>query len=79
MFKYEKLPCQQPSPQHITSLLKKISAEVIHPHVSKLPGLVLLVVLAVHSAADHQNHLSKNYASGVSTKMTFNEHHSAPV
>ena len=42
-------------------------------------AILLLVVLAVHSAADHQNHLSKNYASGVSTKMTFNEYHSTPV
>ena len=56
----KKLLSQPPSPQHITSLLKKISTEVIHPHVSVLPGLLLLVVLAVHSAADHQNHLSKN-------------------
>ena len=52
---------------------------MIHPNVSELPGLLPLVVLAVHSAADHQNHLSKNYASGVSMKMTFNEYHSAPV
>ena len=35
-------------------LVKKFSTEVIHPDVSDLPGLLLLVVLAVHSAADHQ-------------------------
>ena len=56
----KKLLSQPPSPQHITFLLKKIPTEVIHPHVSVLPGLLILVVLAVHSAADHQNHLSKN-------------------
>ena len=64
-----KVSSQPPSPQHITSLLKKISTEVIHPNVSEHPGLLLLVVLAVYSAADHQNQLSKTYASGVSTKM----------
>ena len=61
---YEKLSCQPPSPQHITSLLKKISAEVIHPHVSKLPGLVLLVVLAVHSALNQQTTWAKTRQVG---------------
>ena len=56
--------CQPPSPQHITSLLKKISTEVIHPHVSKLPGLLLLVVLAVHSAVDHQTKWAKSRQVG---------------
>ena len=63
-WKYKKLSCQPPSPQHITSLLKKISAEVIHPHVSKLPGLVLLVVLAVHSALNHQTTWAKTRQVG---------------
>ena len=34
--------------------LKKISTDVMHPDVSDLPGLLLLVVLAVHSDVDHQ-------------------------
>ena len=34
--------------------MKKFPTEVIYPIVSDLPGLVLLVVLAVHSAVDHQ-------------------------
>ena len=59
-----KVSSQPPSPQHITSLLKKISAEVIHPHVSKLPGLVLLVVLAVHSALNHQTTWAKTRQVG---------------
>ena len=29
--------------------MKKIPTEVIHPNISHLPGLLLLVVLAVHS------------------------------
>ena len=60
----KKLSSQPPSPQHITSLLKKISAEVIHPHVSKLPGLVLLVVLAVHSALNQQTTWAKTRQVG---------------
>ena len=32
----------------------KIPTEVIHPNLSDLPGLLLLVVLAVHSDVDHQ-------------------------
>ena len=32
--------CQPPFPQHITSLLKKIQIEVIHPYVNALPGLL---------------------------------------
>ena len=59
-----KVSSQPPSPQHITSLLKKISAEVIHPHVSKLPGLVLLVVLAVHSALNHRTIWAKTRQVG---------------
>ena len=35
-------------------LLFKISTDVIHSNVRYLPGLLLLVVLAVHSAVDHQ-------------------------
>ena len=31
---------------------EKIPTEVIHPNVSRLPGLLLLVVLAVHSVVD---------------------------
>ena len=54
-----KVSSQPPSPQHITSLLKKISAEMIHPHVSKLPGPVLIGVLAVHSALNHQTTWAK--------------------
>ena len=47
-WKYTKLSCQLPSPQHIRSKLKKI------PTVSHLPGLLLLVVLTIYSAVDHQ-------------------------
>ena len=39
--------------------IKKITTEMIHPNVSDLPGLLLLVVLAVHSAVDHQTTWSK--------------------
>ena len=60
----KKLSCQPPSPQHITSLLKKISAEVIHPHVSKLPGPVLIGVLAVHSALNQQTTWAKTRQVG---------------
>ena len=52
--KYKQLSFKSPSPQHITYQLKKILIKVIHPNVSKLPGPVLLVVLAVHSALNHQ-------------------------
>ena len=38
----------------ITSQLKEIPTKVIHPNVSDLPGLLLLVALAIHSAVDHQ-------------------------
>ena len=41
-------------PQHITSLLKEIPTKVIHHNVSDLPGLLLLVALAIHSAVPHQ-------------------------
>ena len=37
---------------HILSEEK--STDVIYPNVSVLPGLLLKVVLAVHSAVDHQ-------------------------
>ena len=30
-----------------------IPTEVIHPNVSDLPGLLLLVVLALHGVVDH--------------------------
>ena len=59
-----KVSSQPPSPQHITSLLKKISAEMIHPHVSKLPGPVLIGVLAVHSALNHQTTWAKTRQVG---------------
>ena len=35
-------------------LVEENSTEVIHHYVSDLPGLLLLVVLADHSALDHQ-------------------------
>ena len=35
-------------------LAKENSTDVMHPDVSDLLGLLLLVVLAVHSAVDHQ-------------------------
>ena len=59
-----KVSSQPPSPQHITSLLKKISAEMIHPHVSKLPGPVLIGVLAVHSALNQQTTWAKTRQVG---------------
>ena len=34
--------------------IPEIPTEVIHPYVSDLPGLLLLVVRADHSALDHQ-------------------------
>ena len=40
-------------------LVEKISTDVIHSNVRYLPGLLLLVVLAVHSAVDHQTTWSK--------------------
>ena len=40
-------------------LLKKMSTDVIYPNVSVLPGLLLEVVLAVHSAVDHQTTRAK--------------------
>ena len=54
MFEIQKKLRQPPSPQHITSKLKNISTEVIFHNVSHFPGPLLLVVLAVHSAVDHQ-------------------------
>ena len=53
-WKYRKLSCQPQSLQHIISEVKKIPTEVIYPNLSDLPGLLLLVVLAVHSDVDHQ-------------------------
>ena len=35
-------------------LVEETPTEVIHPNASDLPGLLLLVVLAVHSVVDHQ-------------------------
>ena len=35
-------------------LVEETPTEVIHPNASNLPGLLLLVVLAVHSVVDHQ-------------------------
>ena len=35
-------------------LEKKNQTKVIHPYVNDLPGILLLVVLAVHSDVDHQ-------------------------
>ena len=43
----------------ITSSTEKILTNVIYPNVSDLPGPLLLVVLAVHSAVDHQTTWSK--------------------
>ena len=40
------------------------SAEVIHPDVGDLHVLLLLVVLAVHSAVDHQNKRAKSRQVG---------------
>ena len=37
----------------------KMSTDVIYPNVSVLPGLLLEVVLAVHSAVDHQTTRAK--------------------
>ena len=55
MLKIKKKALYQPtSPKHITYMLKQIPTEVINPNVSDLPGLLLLVALAVHSAVDHQ-------------------------
>ena len=41
------------------SSYKKMSTDVIYPNVSVLPGLLLEVVLAVHSAVDHQTTRAK--------------------
>ena len=49
----KKLSCHPTSSQHIT-FYKKTSTDVIYPNVSVLPGLLLEVVLAVHSVVDHQ-------------------------
>ena len=38
---------------------KKILTNVVRPIVCDLPGLLLLVVLAVHCAVDHQATLAK--------------------
>ena len=35
--------------------MKKIPTELIHPNVSDLPGLLLQVLLAVHSTVDQQH------------------------
>ena len=67
-WKYKKLSCQPPSPLHITSYLKKFPTEVIYPNVSDLPGLLLLVVLAVHSAVDHQTKWAKSRQVGYPRK-----------
>ena len=40
-------------------LLEKTLSDVIYPNVSVLPGLLLQVVLAVHSVVDHQTTLAK--------------------
>ena len=40
-------------------ILKKTLSDVIYPNVSVLPGLLLQVVLAVHSVVDHQTTLAK--------------------
>ena len=50
----KKLPCQPQSSQHHI-LLKKTSTDVIYPtSVSVLLGLLLNVVLALHTVVDHQ-------------------------
>ena len=46
----------------------KIPTTVIHLFVSDLPGLLLLVVLAVHSAADHQTTWKKLGKWGIQEK-----------
>ena len=58
---------------------KKNINQCDYPHVSDLLGLLLFVVLAVHSVIDHQTTMSKKHACGVSKKRTFNEHQNAPV
>ena len=45
---------QPPLPHQITSKLAKVPTEIIHPNVNDFPGLLLLVVLAIHSALNHQ-------------------------
>ena len=49
-----QVSCQPPSTNSTTSSLKKISSDVMHPHVSNLPGHLLQVLLAVHGVVDHQ-------------------------
>ena len=55
MSKYKQLSYQPSSLRcHIKSFLKKIPTKVIHPNVSDLHGLLLLVVLNVRGVVDHQ-------------------------
>ena len=46
------------------SILNKIPTEVIPPYVRDLPGLLLLVVLAVHSAVDYLTTSAKSREVG---------------
>ena len=50
----KQVSCQPPSTNSTTSSLKKISSDVMHPHVSNLPGHLLQVLLVVHGVVDHQ-------------------------
>ena len=54
------------TPYHIL-----ITTKVIHPIVSHLPGLLLLVVVAVHIAVDHQLTCTKCGQTGWKYKKTF--------
>ena len=48
--------------------MKKILTEVIHPNASDLPGHLLLVVLGVRSAFDHQTTKAKSRHVGIQEK-----------
>ena len=55
----------------ITAYYILITTKVIHPNVSHLPGLLLLVVVAVHIAVDHQPTCTKCGQTGWMYKKTF--------
>ena len=59
----------------ITAYHILITTKVIHPIVSHLPGLLLLVVVAVHIAVDHQLTCTKCGQTGWKYKKNFHVNH----
>ena len=71
----KQLSFKPPSPQHITSYLKKIPTKVIHPSVRDHPGLLLLVALVVHSPSNNNPHVLNVVRHDESKNNFHNNHH----